>query len=53
VRRFDVDIDILAGSVETVAGRPAGRLLVRLTGERADAALAYLRDLGLLVEVAR
>ncbi|WP_066937522.1 methionine ABC transporter ATP-binding protein [Microtetraspora fusca] len=52
VRKFDVDVNILGGALEDVAGVSAGRLRVRLTGEESDAALRYLRDRGLLVEVA-
>jgi D-methionine transport system ATP-binding protein len=50
VRRFDVDVSILGGALEEVAGVAAGRLRLRLTGSETAAALAYLRDSGLLVE---
>ncbi|WP_067171693.1 methionine ABC transporter ATP-binding protein [Microtetraspora niveoalba] len=52
VRKFDVDVNILGGALEEVAGVSAGRLRVRLTGGESEAALGYLRDRGLLVEVA-
>jgi D-methionine transport system ATP-binding protein len=52
VRKFDVDVNILGGALQDVAGVSAGRLRVRLTGEESEAALGYLRDRGLLVEVA-
>ncbi|WP_449064766.1 methionine ABC transporter ATP-binding protein [Planomonospora algeriensis] len=52
VRKFDVDVNILGGALEEVAGISAGRLRVRLTGGEREAALGYLRERGLLVEVA-
>ncbi|MEV0595410.1 methionine ABC transporter ATP-binding protein [Nonomuraea cavernae] len=52
VRKFDVEVSILGGSIEDLAGGAVGRLRVALTGEAAPA-LAYLRERGLLVEVAR
>ncbi|MFF3666683.1 methionine ABC transporter ATP-binding protein [Microtetraspora malaysiensis] len=52
VRKYDVDVNILGGALEEVAGVSAGRLRVRLTGGESEAALGYLRDRGLLVEVA-
>ncbi|MEU8249250.1 ATP-binding cassette domain-containing protein [Nonomuraea sp. NPDC048916] len=51
VRKFDVEVSILGGSIEDLAGEAVGRLRVALTGETAPA-LAYLRERGLLVEVA-
>ncbi|MEU0519504.1 ATP-binding cassette domain-containing protein [Streptosporangium sp. NPDC006007] len=53
VREFDVDVNILGGALEEVAGVSAGRLRLRLTGEGRAAALAYLAGRGLLVEEAR
>lgn len=50
VRRFDVDVNIVGGAVETVGGLPIGRLRVRVTGSRSAEALGYLRDRELLVE---
>ena len=52
VRRFDVDVSILGGALQEVAGSSVGRLRVALAGQESDAALAYLRERGLLVEVA-
>ena len=49
-RRFDVDVNILVGGVEKVAGQSVGRLSVDLRGERRAEALTYLREHGLLVE---
>lgn len=53
VRRFDVDVNILGGALEEVAGVSAGRLRLRLTGDGRAAALDYLTGRGLLVEEAR
>ncbi|QVQ53067.1 ATP-binding cassette domain-containing protein [Spiractinospora alimapuensis] len=49
-RRFGVDVNILGGSVETVAEGPVGRLSVTITGDRRAEAVEYLRGLGLGVE---
>ncbi|MEU7694590.1 methionine ABC transporter ATP-binding protein [Microbispora hainanensis] len=49
-RTHDVDVAVVAGAVEQVAGVPAGRLRLRITGAGAAAALAELRERGLLVE---
>ncbi|MDH2429124.1 ATP-binding cassette domain-containing protein [Sphaerisporangium sp. TRM90804] len=53
VREFDVDVDILGGSVEDIGGVPVGRLRVRLTGKRAADALGYLRERGVILEETR
>ncbi|MCG5219024.1 ATP-binding cassette domain-containing protein [Streptosporangium soli] len=52
VRKFDVDVNILGGSLEELQGAPVGRLRIRLDGKGAADALAYVRERGLLVEVA-
>ena len=51
-RRFGVDVNILAGAVEQVAGTSVGRLNVQIRGERRDGALRFLTDKGLLVQEA-
>ena len=53
-RRFDLDVRILGGGVETLAATRAGRLRVAVPKqpEGIDAPLAYLRERGALVEVA-
>lgn len=51
VRKFDVEISILGGSIEELAGGSVGRLRVAVTGDT-EPALAYLRERGLIVEVA-
>ncbi|NUS05122.1 MAG: ATP-binding cassette domain-containing protein [Nonomuraea sp.] len=52
VRKFDVDVNILGGSIEDLAGGSVGRLRVALTGVETPSALSFLRSSGLLVEVA-
>ncbi|CAM3913934.1 methionine ABC transporter ATP-binding protein [Nocardiopsis gilva] len=51
-RKFDVDVNVLGGAVETVSGQSVGRLNVQIRGINRDAALDYLDGKGLLVEVA-
>ncbi|GAA3756705.1 methionine ABC transporter ATP-binding protein [Spinactinospora alkalitolerans] len=50
-RKFDVDVNVLGGAVETVSRSSVGRLNVQIQGANRDAALDYLVDKGLLVEV--
>ncbi|WP_049574527.1 methionine ABC transporter ATP-binding protein [Nonomuraea sp. SBT364] len=50
VRKFDVGLSILGGSIEELPAGPVGRLRVALTGDDTGSALAYLRERGLLVE---
>jgi D-methionine transport system ATP-binding protein len=52
VGELGLDVEVAGGSVETVAGRRFGRLLLSVTGDdgRLDAALQRLRDGGSLVE---
>lgn len=49
-RRFDVDVNVLGGAVETVSRTTVGRLNVQIRGANRQAALSYLSDKGLLVE---
>lgn len=51
VRKFDVDINILGGSIQNIGGRRIGRLQVEITGNQVNLALDHLRELGLRVEV--
>lgn len=51
VRRFDVDVNILSGSVETVGNQRVGQFQVELSGANITAALKYLHDLDVKVEV--
>jgi D-methionine transport system ATP-binding protein len=50
-----LSVEVVAGSVETVAGRRFGRLLLRVEGDdgRLDPVLTRLRAAGALVERAR
>ncbi|HEX2981614.1 MAG TPA: ATP-binding cassette domain-containing protein [Anaerolineaceae bacterium] len=51
VRKFDVNVNILGGSIQSIAGRRVGQLQVELAGGQVSAALDYLRGIGLRVEV--
>jgi D-methionine transport system ATP-binding protein len=51
VRKFDVDVNILGGSIQNIGGRRIGRLQVELSGKQVNSALNYLNQLGLLEEV--
>lgn len=51
VRRFDVDVNILGGSIQEIGGKRVGQLQVEFKGDQMIAALEYLRRLGLRVEV--
>lgn len=48
---FDLDVNILGGSIETIGGQRVGQLHDELVGRQVEAALAYLRGWGLEVEV--
>lgn len=50
-RRFDVDINILSGSVETVGDRRVGQFHIELEGEKVTEALKYLHESKFEVEV--
>ncbi len=54
-RQFGVDASIIEGAVERVGETRVGRLLLELTGPESarQAALAYLREQGLIPEVIR
>ncbi|MGW4640551.1 methionine ABC transporter ATP-binding protein [Sphaerisporangium sp. NPDC004334] len=52
VRGFDVDVNVLGGSLEDLGGRPVGRLRVRMDGGDQAGALTYLRERGVIVEEA-
>ncbi|EPX55617.1 Methionine ABC transporter ATP-binding protein [Cystobacter fuscus DSM 2262] len=51
-RRFEVDANLMEGSLDRVAGAPVGRLLFELTGEpeAVKQAMAFLREQGLTLE---
>ncbi|BBD57676.1 ABC transporter ATP-binding protein [Nostoc sp. HK-01] len=50
-RRFDVDVNILSGSVETVGDRRVGQFHVELIGQKITQALKYLHEENFEVEV--
>lgn len=51
IKRFDVSFNILGGSIQSIGGQRIGQLQIELQGPDCEAALAYLRNLGLRVEV--
>jgi D-methionine transport system ATP-binding protein len=53
-RRYDIDVRIVGGSIETLASTRAGRLRIALPGsiEANEAPLRHMREAGLAVEVA-
>ena len=53
VRRFDVDVNILGGSIQEIGGKRVGQLQVEFKGDQMMRALEYLRGLGLRVEVSK
>ncbi|MEH2465401.1 methionine ABC transporter ATP-binding protein [Nostoc sp.] len=50
-RNFDVDVNILSGSVETVGDRRVGQFQVELQGQKVTQALKYLHEAEFAVEV--
>jgi D-methionine transport system ATP-binding protein len=50
-RHFDVDVNILSGSVETVGDRRVGQFHIELKGQKVAQALKYLHDEEFEVEV--
>ncbi|NLW71993.1 MAG: ATP-binding cassette domain-containing protein [Chloroflexi bacterium] len=51
VRKFDVEVNILGGSIQTIGGQRVGQLQVELKGEQTQEAVEHLRELNLRVEV--
>lgn len=51
VRKFDIDLNILGGSIQMIGGRRIGRLQVEFSGAQVTQALSYLKSIGLHVEV--
>lgn len=51
VRKFNVDVNILGGSIQTIGHQRIGQLQVEIKGEQKLQALGHLRQLGLRVEV--
>lgn len=50
-RQFDVDVNILGGSIQNFNGKRIGRLQVQISGVQTEQALDYLKSQGLRVEV--
>lgn len=50
-RRFDVNFNILSGSVEIISNQRVGQFQLELQGAKVTEALQYLHDSGFAVEV--
>jgi D-methionine transport system ATP-binding protein len=53
IRTFDIELSILAGSIESVSGTMVGSLILEITGNETEMTrtLAYFRESGVEVEV--
>lgn len=51
VRKFNVDVNILGGSIQNIGSGRIGRLQVELLGGQVEQAMAYLKEIGLQVEL--
>lgn len=51
VRKFDVDVNIMGGSIQNVGGQRIGHLQIGLAGAQVQGALAHMKELGLRVEL--
>lgn len=51
VRKFNVDVNIIGGSIQNIGSGRVGRLQVEISGDQVDQALAYLYEIGLKVEL--
>ncbi len=51
IRRFEIEVNILGGSIQTAGGRRVGQLQLEITGPQSVIALAHLQDQGLHLEV--
>jgi D-methionine transport system ATP-binding protein len=51
VRQFDLEVNILNGSIETIGGQSVGQFQLELFGSEVQSALEYLRSLEIEVEV--
>jgi len=51
VKNFDVEVNILSGSIQNISGRRIGRLQIDISGVQVNHAIGYLRGLGVNVEV--
>ncbi|MDR1471104.1 MAG: ATP-binding cassette domain-containing protein [Synergistaceae bacterium] len=50
-RKFNVDINILVAHIDHIRSTPFGTLVIQLSGEEKEAALEYMLDMKLKVEV--
>jgi D-methionine transport system ATP-binding protein len=50
IRKFDVEVNILAGTIQTIRRTRIGKLQIALTGAETAAAINYLKQQGLQVE---
>jgi D-methionine transport system ATP-binding protein len=51
VRSYDVEVNILGGSIQNISGQHVGQLQIELFGSQVTQALEHLQSLGLHVEV--
>ncbi len=51
VRKFDISVNIIAGNIQKIGTSRVGKLHIEMSGNQVTNALAYLRELGLKVEV--
>lgn len=51
VRKFQIDVNILGGSIQNIAGRRVGQLQVEMAGAQVAQALDYLHEIGLRAEL--
>lgn len=51
VRQFDLEVNILNGSIETIGGQSVGQFQLELSGAQVQPALEYLQSLEVEVEV--
>jgi len=52
VRKFDIDVNIIAGNLQKIGKSRMGKLQVEISGKQTVQALEYLKEIGLRVEVA-
>jgi D-methionine transport system ATP-binding protein len=51
VRKFDVDVNILAAHIDNIRSTPFGTLIMQLTGKDKEGVIEFLMDMKLRVEV--
>jgi D-methionine transport system ATP-binding protein len=50
IRRFDIELSILSGSIESVSGTTVGSLIIEIMGNETEEALAFFRENGVEIE---